>query len=75
VASVGTHSSSTLLPILLAAALGLSLIVVAVALTPPWVLPRTFGAVVYERRDSLIYAGIATALSIGVGLLITLGAS
>jgi hypothetical protein len=75
VASVSSGSSSTLLPILLGVGLGLSLIVVAVALTPPWVLPRPVGAAVYERRDSLIYAGIATALSIGLGLLITLGAS
>jgi hypothetical protein len=72
VVSVGSRSSSsTLLPILLGAGLGLSLLVVAVALTPPWVLPRTVGAAVYERRDSLVYAGVATALSIAVGLLIT----
>jgi hypothetical protein len=71
VASVGSGSSSTLLPVLLGVGLGLSLLVVAVAMTPPWVLPRPVGAVVYERRDSLVYAGIATALSIGVGLLIT----
>jgi hypothetical protein len=35
------------------------------------VLPRTVGTVVFERRDSLVYAGIATALGIAVGLLIT----
>jgi hypothetical protein len=71
VANVGSGSSSTLLPILLGAGLGLSLMVVALALTPPWVLPRTVGTVVFERRDSLVYAGIATALGIAVGLLIT----
>jgi hypothetical protein len=49
--------------------------VVAVALTPPWVLPRPVGAVVYDRRDLLVFAGIATALSIGLGLLITLASS
>jgi len=27
---------------------------------------------VYGRRESLVYAGVAAALSIGVGLLITL---
>jgi hypothetical protein len=70
VASVDSRSSSTLLPILLGVGLGLALLVIAVALTPPWVLPRPVGAVVYERRDSLVYAGIATALSIGVGVLI-----
>jgi hypothetical protein len=70
VASVGSSSSSTLLPILLGVGLGLSLLVVSIAVTPPWVLPRGVGAIVYDRRDSLVYAGIATALSIGVGLLI-----
>jgi hypothetical protein len=75
VASVGSSSSSTLLPILLGVGLGLSLMVVAVALTPPWVLPRPVGAVVYDRRDLLVFAGIATALSIGLGLLITLASS
>ena len=75
VSSATTGSSSDLVPIVLAVALGLSLIIVAIALTPPWVLPRPVGAVVYERRDALVYVGIGTALSIGTGLLIALGAS
>ena len=33
------------------------------------------GILVYEQRDSLVYTGVAIALGIGVGLLITLGAS
>ncbi len=53
----------------------LSLIVVGIALTPPGALPRPVGIVVYEQRDSLVYAGAAIALAIGLGLLITLGAS
>lgn len=72
IASVGSGSSSKLLPLGLVIALGVALFVIAIALTPPWVLPRPVGIAVYERRDSLVYAGIATALSIGVGLLITL---
>jgi hypothetical protein len=72
VASADSDSFSSLLPIVLVGALGLALILIAVALTPSWALPRTVGAVLYERRDSLIYAGIATAVSIGLGLLITL---
>jgi hypothetical protein len=75
VATANSSSSATLVPIVLAAALGLSLILVGLALAPPWVLPRPVGIVVYERRDPLVFAGIATALSIGLGLLITLGAS
>lgn len=71
VASLSSGSSSSLLPLLLGIALGLSLVVVGVALTPPWALPRPVGIVVYEQRDQLVYGGIATALSIGLGLLIT----
>lgn len=70
-----SSGSSTLLPLLLGIALGLSLVVVGIALTPPWFLPRPVGVAVYERRDGLIYAGVATALSIGLGLLITLASS
>jgi hypothetical protein len=68
-------SSSRLLPLALVIALGLALLMVAIALTPPWVLPRTVGVAVYDRRDSFVYAGIATALSIGLGLLITVALS
>ena len=75
VASLSSGSSSSILPLLLGIALALSLIVVGVALTPPGALPRPVGIVVYEQRDSLVYAGVAIALGIGVGLLITLGAS
>jgi hypothetical protein len=63
------------LPLLLGIALVLSLVVVGLALTPPGALPRPVGILVYEQRDSLVYAGAAIALGIGIGLLITLGAS
>jgi hypothetical protein len=33
------------------------------------------GIVVYEQRESLVYAGAAMALGIGLGLLITLAGS
>jgi len=75
VASLSSAPSSSVLPLLLGIALGLSLIVVGIALTPPWALPRAVGIVVYEQRDQLVYGGIATALSIGLGLLITVAAS
>ncbi len=42
--------------------------VTAVAATPPWVLPRSVADSVYDRRDSLIFGGHATPLSIGLGL-------
>jgi len=72
VASVSSGSSSALLALVFGIALGLALVVVAIALTPPWVLPRQMGAVVFERRDPMLIVGMATALGIGVGLLITL---
>jgi hypothetical protein len=75
VASLSSGSSSSLLPLLLGIALVLSLVVVGIALTPPGLLPRPVGIVVYEQRESLVYAGAAIALGIGLGLLITLGAS
>jgi hypothetical protein len=53
----------------------LSLIVVAIALTPPWALPRSVGIVVYEQREQFVFGGIATAMGIGLGLLFTLAAS
>ena len=71
VASLSSGSSSSLLPLLLGIALVLSLIVVGIALTPPGLLPRPVGIVVYEQRDPLVYAGAAIALGIGLGLLIT----
>jgi hypothetical protein len=75
VASLSSGSSSSLLPLLLGIALVLSLVVVGIALTPPGRLPRPVGIVVYEQRESLVYTGAAIALGIGLGLLITLGAS
>jgi hypothetical protein len=71
VASLSSGSSSSLLPLLLGIALVLSLVVVGIALTPPGLLPRPVGIVVYEQRDPLVYAGAAIALGIGLGLLIT----
>lgn len=50
--------------------LALSLVVLAIALTPPRLLPGSVGIVVSERRDFLVYAGTAALLGIGLGLLI-----
>jgi hypothetical protein len=73
VATASPGSSSFLLPIALGVALGLSLLAVALALTPPWALPRTVQALVYAWREALIFAGCGTALCIG--LAITFAAS
>ena len=50
--------------------LGLSLVVLAVALATPRVLPASVGIVVEERRGSLFFFGTAMALSIGVGVAV-----
>ncbi len=65
-------TSSNSLALLLGVALGLSLLVIAVAMTPPWMLPRQMVRPVYEHREAVVVGGIATTLSIGLGLVITL---
>jgi hypothetical protein len=61
-----------LLSIVLGIALGLSLMVVAVALTPARARRRSLAVIVEDRRETLLYGGIAAALSVGLGLGITL---
>jgi hypothetical protein len=68
VAAVSPGSSSFLLPLVLGVALGLSLLAVALALTPPWALPRPVLALVYAWREALIFAGCGTALCIGLAI-------
>jgi hypothetical protein len=58
------------IPLPLWVMLALSLVVLAFALTPPRVLPASVGIVLAERRQALVYAGIAALLGIGVGFLI-----
>jgi len=53
-------------------ALGLSLLVVGLGLTPAWMLPRPLGILAYERRDQLVYGGVASAVGIGLGMAIAL---
>jgi hypothetical protein len=57
-----------LLSVVLGIALGLSLMMVGVALTPAWAMRRSVAVVVGDRRDTLLYTGIAVALAIGVGV-------
>jgi hypothetical protein len=75
VAAASSDSSSLLFPLALGAALGLSLLLVLLALTPAWALPRPMEALVYDRRELLIFVGCAAALSIGLGFTITFAAS
>jgi hypothetical protein len=50
--------------------LALSLVILAIALTPPRVLPGSVAIVFSERRESAVYAGTAALLGIVLGFLI-----
>jgi hypothetical protein len=65
-AAASSGSSSVLLPLALGTALGLSLLVAVLALTPAWALSGRAQALVYGRREVLVFAGFTAALSIGV---------
>jgi hypothetical protein len=58
--------------VMLAIAIGLSLIALAIALMPEWVLPQSVLSVVAKRRGDIAVAGITLALSIVLGLLVVL---
>ena len=58
----------------LGAALGVSLALVAFAITPHQAMRRS-RAVFVERRDAIFWAGLAAALGIGLGVAIAWGLS
>jgi hypothetical protein len=57
-----------LLSLVLGIALGLSLMIVAVALTPARMMRRSVAVIVENRRETLLYGGVAATLAIGLGL-------
>ncbi len=67
-AAAAGSDSSFLLPLALGFVLGLSLLIIALALTPPWALPRQVQVLVYDRREVMIFGGFAIALSIGLSI-------
>jgi hypothetical protein len=67
---VGADSSVTF-PLLLGVALFLSLLLVAVAATPPWVLPKHMTLVV-DHRETILFSGLVACLSIALGLAVAL---
>jgi hypothetical protein len=72
-AAVGDSSSSAnALRVVLACAFLLSLLVVAVAAIPPWLVPRHVNGLAYEHREAVITGGTAVAASIAIGLAIAL---
>jgi outer membrane biosynthesis protein TonB len=68
----GTNSSANALRVVLACVLLLSLLVVAVAAIPPWLVPRQVNELAYEHREAVITGGTAVAASIAIGLAIAL---
>ncbi|MDP9307651.1 MAG: hypothetical protein M3P15_05015 [Actinomycetota bacterium] len=60
------------LSLVLGIALGLSLMIVAVALTPARAMRRSVAIIVEDRRETLLYGGVAAALGLGLGLTLTL---
>lgn len=71
-AAVSSPSSASLLPLFFFIAIGVALLVAAVAAIPPWVLDQPVLVPVYERRETIVFIGLATAASIALGLLIAL---
>jgi hypothetical protein len=63
-----SDSTPILLSLVLGIALGLSLLLVAVALTPSRVLPGRMVTLVYDRRPVLIFGGFALAFSIALAM-------
>jgi hypothetical protein len=68
----GSTSSRFLVELIIALGLTLALLVLAVAATPPRLLPRSVAGLVYDRRDSLMFGALATAFSIGLGAIAVL---
>jgi hypothetical protein len=68
--AVGAGTSSTF-PLLLGVVLILSLLLVAVAATPPWVLPKHM-TLVFDHRETILFSGLVASLSIALGLAVAL---
>jgi len=67
-----TSSSALPLFLLLVFAAGTSLLLVGVAVAPPWALPPRAVLLVSNRRETVAVAGLAVAVSTGLGVLLAL---
>jgi outer membrane biosynthesis protein TonB len=67
-----SSQSSTLMLVMLAVAIGLSLVAAAIGLMPEWALPQSVLSVAARRRSDIAFAGIALAFSVVAGLLVAL---
>jgi hypothetical protein len=72
VGEVNSSSSSAVVPLGLGFTFALSLVLVGLALAPFRVLPKPVQAVAYDRREPLLYTGIAIYLTTGLSLAIAL---
>jgi Tfp pilus assembly protein PilN len=61
-----------LLSLVLGIALGFALMMIAVALTPARAMRRSVAVILEDRRETVLYAGVAAALAICLGLGISL---
>jgi hypothetical protein len=59
-------------PVVLGGTLGLSLVLVGLALMPLWVLPRPVRAGVYDRREQLLHSAVVIYVTTGMSLVIAL---
>jgi hypothetical protein len=71
-AGLSGDTSSSRLPLLLAAALAVALLSVLAATVPLRVLPVPVRLRLYQRREALLTAGLAAAVSIAVGAVVAL---
>ena len=74
-AAAVTATSRHFLTLLLGVFLVISLIFVALAATPPWLLPRRVFLATYAHREAVITGGTTIAVSIAIGLVVALRGS
>jgi outer membrane biosynthesis protein TonB len=71
-AATVTATSRHFLQLLLGVLLVISVIFVALAATPPWLLPRRVFLATYAHREAVITGGTTIAISIAIGLVVAL---
>ena len=70
-----SSSSSPVVALALSFTLGLSLVLVGLALTPLRLVPRGVRAIVYDRREPLVYTALVVYLTTGLSLAIVVALS
>jgi hypothetical protein len=70
-----SSSSSLVVGLALSFTLGLSLVLVGLALTPLRLVPRVVRPAVYDRREPLVYTAVVVYLTTGLSLAIAIALS